>query len=876
MVRGSLAVLVVSCLAAPAPDAGDDPVNAPRPLEARLRSFVDGRCVNCHDGESKKGGLNLDAFAFEPDDPRNFATWVKVLDRVKAGEMPPRKSPQPDPKDLRTFSESLASSLKTADRERVARDGRASRRRLNRHEYENVLRDMLSASWLEVKEMLPEDGVAHRFNKVGDALDVSHVQMARYLLAADYALRQAMASRVDRPPTKTVRYYAREQPSFTGKFKYSVFNASPERATFPTLGSSAQPDVRSGKEPVTVGPSDPERREREGVGIVSGAYEPIEPKFNKFRAPSTGHYKLRFNAHSVWVGPNGSNAVGAVANAGPKKWFIPNFDDVSVGRRPEPITVYSETPPHLLRRIGAFDAAPESGVYELEAWLLAGETIRPDASRLFRSRPGDVRFQNPFAEQDGQPGVVYRWLEVEGPLIDEWPTAGHRLLFGDLPTKSPDDPKGRVEVVSAEPEKDAQRLLAAFARRAYRRPVENSEALRFLPVVTGSLKAGAGFAEAMIAGYTAVLCSPEFLYIDETPGTLDDHAVAARLAFFLWNSEPDRELRTFADQDQLRRPEVLIAQADRLLDDPRSRRFVDAFLDYWLDLRKAAANTPDSTLYNDYYLDDLLAESSVSETQLFFAELLRGDLPARTLISSDFAMVNERLADHYGLPDVQGVAIRKVGLPADSVRGGLLTQASVLTVTANGTTTSPVLRGAWIMERILGQPSPLPPSVPAVEPDLRGIQTIREQLAKHRDQASCAVCHSKIDPPGFALESFDVMGGWRDRYRALADKGQREKGLGKNGQPFAFRHGLPVDSSGALADGRKFSDVREFKRLLLDDERQVARNLIRQLIVYSTGEPVGFGDRDQVERILDRTARTGFGIRSLIREIIQSELFLHK
>jgi Protein of unknown function (DUF1587)/Planctomycete cytochrome C len=243
-----LVVLVLWCLAESAPGADELSMNPSDKLPAQSRSFIDGRCVNCHDGESKKGGLNLDAFAFEPDDPRNFATWVKVLDRVNAGEMPPRKSPQPDPKDVRVFSESLTSSLKAADRERVARDGRASRRRLNRHEYENVLRDMLSAPWLEVKEMLPEDGVAHRFNKVGDALDVSHVQMARYLLAADYALRQAMATQVDRLPTKTVRYYTRDQPSFTGKFKYSVFNTSPERATFPTLGSTAQPDVRSGKQ----------------------------------------------------------------------------------------------------------------------------------------------------------------------------------------------------------------------------------------------------------------------------------------------------------------------------------------------------------------------------------------------------------------------------------------------------------------------------------------------------------------------------------------------------------------------------------------------------------------------------------------------------
>ena len=180
------------------------------------------------------------------------------------------------------------------------------------------------------------------------------------------------------------------------------------------------------------------------------------------------------------------------------------------------------------------------------------------------------------------------------------------------------------------------------------------------------------------------------------------------------------------------------------------------------------------------------------------------------------------------------------------------------------------------MERILGQPSPPPPPVPAVEPDLRGQKTIREQLAKHRDQASCATCHAKIDPPGFALESFDVMGGWRDRYRAIAEKPERENGIGKDGQPFAFRYGPPVDCAGQMADGRKFSDIREFKRVLLSAESQIARNLVRQLIVYATGEPVGFGDREQVEKILEQTRPSGHGLRDLVHAIVQSDLFLHK
>jgi hypothetical protein len=263
-----------------------------------------------------------------------------------------------------------------------------------------------------------------------------------------------------------------------------------------------------------------------------------------------------------------------------------------------------------------------------------------------------------------------------------------------------------VDLVASAPRQDAERLLRNFVRRAYRRPVTARDEIRYLPVITDALELGSTFMDAMIAGYTAVLCSPGFVCVEEKPGRLDDHAVAARLALFLWNSMPDERLRALAARGELCRPEVLRAETERLLDDPKARRFVDAFLDYWLDLRKIAATGPDAALYPDYYLDDLLAESALEETERFFGELLRCDLPARNLVAADFAMLNERLSAHYGLPPVDGVALRRVPLPADSPRGGLLTQASVLKVTANGTTTSPVVRGAWIMERILGMPPP--------------------------------------------------------------------------------------------------------------------------------------------------------------------------
>jgi hypothetical protein len=860
---------------------------APLMADTRLTRdghFLEKHCFECHDAGVKKGGLDLTALRFDPANSTNFSTWVVVHDRVEKGEMPPKKKPRPEPAELAAFTKSLASSLISAEQARLAKEGRATQRRLNRYEYENALRDLLHAPWLQIRDALPEDGEAYRFNKVGDALDVSHVQMARYLSAAEYALRQAMAPYAEQPAQTVKRYYARDQRSYTGPMKFNVFNTAPERATFPVLGFEGQPEVRAGNAPITVGDSNPELRELEGVGVVASAYEPIEPRFNQFRAPVAGRYKLRFNAYSVWVGPGQSN-----------KWFIPNLDDISRGRRDEPVTITAEIPPRLLRKLGDFDVTPDPGLHELDVWLLAGEMIRPDAGRLFRSRPGASRWQNPLAEKDGQPGVVFRWLEVEGPIYDQWPPAGHKLLFADLPVvnrpmpKADEDttrtnrfgqrrfrPAPGVDVISKKPIADAERLLRDFIQHAYRRATDQAALKRFLPIVRTAMKNGNNFTDAMIAAYTAVLCSPEFIYLEEKPGRLDNYALASRLSFFLWNSAPDDELRALAARGQLHDGNVLRAQTERLLSDPRSRQFVDAFLDYWLDLRRMLATAPDANLYSDYYLDDLLTESAQAETQLFFAELLRNDLPARSLVASDFAMLNEKLAAHYGLPPVRGVALRRTPLPKESPRGGLLTQAAVLKVTANGTTTSPVLRGAWIMERILGQkPPPPPPSVPAVEPDIRGAVTIRQQLDKHRTQETCAACHAKIDPAGFALENFDVMGGWRERYRSEAG-GELAQGIAKSGQKFAFHYALPVDATGELPDGRQFRDIREFKELLLADEQQLARNLTQQLVVYATGAPIRFSDRPAIAKILANSRAGEYGVRTLVHEIVQSDLFLMK
>jgi hypothetical protein len=390
------------------------------------------------------------------------------------------------------------------------------------------------------------------------------------------------------------------------------------------------------------------------------------------------------------------------------------------------------------------------------------------------------------------------------------------------------------------------------------------------------LAAGDLFEVALRTAYQAALCAPDFLFLKEKAGPLDQWAMASRLSYFLWNSMPDDELFALAERGKLHDPAVLRGQVERMLKDPRAERFIVDFTDQWLDLKDIDETTPDKKMYPEFR--PILRDAMLAEPRAFFRELLEKDLSATNVIHSDFAMLNQRLADHYRIPGVAGSALRRVTLPAGCGRGGFLTQAAVLKVTANGTVTSPVKRGAWVMRKIVGRPPDPPPGdVPAIEPDVRGTTTIRELLARHRTSPSCAACHAKIDPPGFALEGFDVIGGRQTRYRSLSDNGAVvDRSQTYFGRPVAYTWGPPVDPSGELADGRRFKDIEEFKKLLLADPRAVARNLVGQLVTYATGAPVGFADRAAVERVLDRTAAGRHGLRSLLHEIVASTLFQTK
>lgn len=515
--------------------------------------------------------------------------------------------------------------------------------------------------------------------------------------------------------------------------------------------------------------------------------------------------------------------------------------DTIVGRGEKHLVGYYDIPPGKWTTVEFTDRLIE-----------AGGTYQPKCYGTYDTRKDADTFPGP--------GIEIGDITIEGPL-EEWPPGSRIKLLDGV-----DLQKGTVD--------DARGILVRILPLAFRRSTEPDEVEPYVNLVATTLADDRSFEAALRLALKAVLCSPEFLFLDE-PGreVVSQSALASRLSYFLWSSMPDDQLLSLAEQGTLSEPGVLQKQVERLLADPRSKAFTTNFTGQWLNLRDIDFTSPDQKLYPEF--DELLKSSMVEETHRYFRELLDRDLSLMNVIDSDFTFLNERLAKHYGIKGVAGQQFRKVVLPADSVRGGVLTQGSVLKVTANGTNTSPVLRGAWVMENIMGQTVPPPPAdAPSVEPDIRGATTLREQLARHRNVESCSVCHAKIDPAGFALENFDPIGGWRVNYRTMGE-GKRS-GILLN--PYAhvstvYRIGLPVDATGQTPAGETFQDIREFKRLMLEHRQEIATGLTNKLLTYAIGRRIGFSDRPDIERIVNNVAQKDYGIRTLIHEIVQSEMF---
>lgn len=786
-------------------------------------AFIEQYCADCHDSDEKKGGLDLASLPWDLESRTNFDEWVKVVDLLAKGEMPPKKKERPDAAAAHTFLEQIGGELRSWQGQRQAQNGRAILRRLNRNEYERTMQDLLGIS-TPLALLLPADTPMHGFDTVAEGLRLSTLQMEKYLEAADIAIDDAIDFAPE-PDRSTKRVFLKDEKGVRGNL-----------------------DVAEG---TITNPSDPKSKHRhlmrelpEAIVFFNEGYPAAEVK--QFERHPAGTYRIRLSAYGY-----------------------------QSGGKTIPMRVYGDNY-HDKQLLGWFEMPPDQPrVAEMTVKVRANDHLRIEPSNTGIDATGKTIYNVDEKDFTGS-GLALQWVEMEGPLLPEWPPPSMKRLLGDTPLRKINDPKKRVgyELAPEDARADVQKALQSLATRAFRRPLEPGEADRFVKLATDDLDAGRPYLEALRVGARAILTAPQFLLFEEAPGRLDDYALASRLSYFLWSTMPDEELLTLAAAKTLHRPEVLHAQVERMLSHEKSRAFVQNFTGQWLDLRNIDATTPDKKLYPE--ADELLVVSMVRETEEFFAELLQRNLPVTNVIQSDFAILNSRLATHYGIDGVEGEAFRKVSLPADSPRGGLLTQASILKVTANGTTTSPVLRGAWVMKKILGQPpSPPPPGTGMIEPDTRGATTVREQLDKHRHSETCAGCHRKIDPPGFALESFDVIGGFRDRYRSQ-DKGDTATVKNSRNPRQYIKLGLPVDASGELADGRKFAGIQDFRKLLLEQSDQVLLSLTEKIVIYSTGAGISFSDRPAIAAIAGRVQEQGGGLRTLIHEVVQSPLFQNK
>jgi hypothetical protein len=773
-----------------------------------IQPFLDQHCMDCHDGEMKKGGLDLSAISTDGADAAAMKKWVRVFDRVAAGEMPPTKKERPKADDLRAFMAALGGDLSTKD---AAQKGTVLRR-LNRREYQNTINDLLGVK-VNIIDSLPEDGRSHGFDNIGEALSISGIQMQRYMEAAELALNAAL-SQETRPES--------------------------------TLQSAT---LESDRNKDAIGKHWLKREDGSIVVFNNGGFP--STVIPNLRAKQAGTYKLRVKGYGYQIE---EPVVFALITG---SFNFRNADNVTHSFHELPLGQSSTVEITLHLDLG-------KGI-----WISPQGLNGPDGHSPIKDGPD---------KYPGE-GMALQEVTLEGPLVTEWPPRGQTLLLGEAKLRElpPDKPwmrgkAGYKPVFTAEsvdPTADSRQLLPAFITAAFRRPATAADAEPYLMLFDAEFAESQDFLASMRTAAIAVLCSPEFLFLKEPAGKLNDLQLASRLSYFLTRSAPDAELLAA----KLMQPEVLRAQTERLLKAATLERLVADFTDGWLNLREIEFTTPDKQLYPEY--DELLLDSMLRETRAFITELIQNNLGVANIVRSDFAMLNSRLAQHYGIPGVSGLNLRKIKLPPDSHRGGVLTQASVLKVSANGTNTSPVVRGVFVMDRILGiEPPPPPPGIPGVEPDIRGATTLRELLDKHRDSETCNGCHRVIDPPGFALESYDVIGGWRERFRSI-DQGEQVK-LTVQGRKVRYRLGPPVDAAGELNTGAKFTDMSGFQELLLAGQDRVARCMIEKLLTFATGRAPGFSDRPAIERLVAQSKTKGHGMRDLIHAVVQSEIFRSK
>ena len=796
--------------------------------DERTKTFLKQHCIRCHGDKKQKADRQFDTLPTAIKKLDDLERYQEIVDQLNLGNMPPEDEAQPTVAERAAMIAHLTGKLTAARAELNTTGGHSVLRRLNAWEYCQTIGDLLGLNvgvWNPAEDF-PEEVKIHGFDNNGAGLVTSGRLMDHYFSAAEEAIRRATqfgARSVSKKYAQRTPFYFRgnDAKGLPKLFQTGRFRFVPETPYTDLYG----------------------RHYRGGhIGFL--------PLYRQGGVPRSGIYTIRVRAAAVGRVHDYGKALGDFRNGDPLVMEI-----AAVDRRGSVTSTGNVSKMISLARIELTNEEPkwfewqvymEAG-YEPEVRFRNGPLAAKRMVRVLTTQAADKPEFKPFINM--KPGLekghgvlkAYKgprlrvWeIGVEGPHVEDWPSAGHRALYGDL-------------TMSQLNAKTITRRLEAFAEKAFRRPLHKGELEPFQRLVAGKLKEGVKPLRALQLGCQAILCSPGFLYLNLGEGELRGVALASRLSYFLWSSPPDATLLKLAAAGKLR--PNLSAQVKRMLADPKSDRFVRHFVRRWLDLDNIGTMPP-SADFLEYYRDNL--ETAMrAETEIFFRNVLDHNLPPREFLDADYSFLNRELALHYGIKGVEGNALKRVSLKGSN-RGGLIGQGAFLTASANGVDTSPVVRGIYVLEKLLGYtpPSP-PPDVPAIEPDIRGAVTIREQLIKHREIATCAECHRKIDPLGFALENFDAIGGWRETYEAKQ----------------------PIDATGKLPGGATFKSVSEFRKRLVERQDQFNRCLTEKLMTYALGRELEIGDRPQIDAITARLKHSKTGLRDLVEAIVLSETF---
>ena len=761
--------------------------------------FLEKHCLECHSKSDAKAELQLDSFQSSNSIVKQRKTWENVLRMVSSGEMPPEDQTRPTPIETESFAQLVRDIFLQFDRNAKPDPGRVTMRRLNRVEYRNTIRDLIGVDF-DPTEDFPSDDIGHGFDNIGDVLTLSPVLMERYLAASAGIVQRAILP--EPPPVPKRHLSTRHAEPASGDVEKKLMDGKFRRMT------------SDAKEAIETGPLNTEYKWEDDAEYVFRTRV-----YGKSEAGQTIRLALMIQGKSLEKGASGAELA----------LWVGEF------KRPTKILkVYEVTA----------TKADDANVFQVSVPRMPGR------DRML------VAIEKPTHEQ--LPVQVFvEYLALDGPL-DTRPASHRRLL-----AVSPDKSSGE----------QTQEVLSRFLRRAYRRPPVELELARITRFVEKEMSSGQNWEAAIQMAIQATLCSPKFLFrveLDDRPegsesSKLDEFQLASRLSYFLWGTMPDEPLLELAANHQL--TNSLGPQIRRMLADSKSNTLVEQFAVQWLQIQRLSTFSPDAKLFPSF--DETLRKAMLKETEMFFESVMKEDQSILDLLDADYTFLNESLARHYGIADTNGnrvgqVATQPKGEPfrsekfqrvilQDKQRGGLLTQASILTVTSNPTRTSPVKRGRWVLEQILGAPPPPPPpNVPELpeggNADVGG--TLKERLENHRTNPSCANCHAKMDPIGFALENYNAIGGFRS----------------KDGE-------FDIDPSGEFSDGRELRGPDGLKSVLREKQVEFVRCLVEKLLIYALGRGLEYYDRPSVERIVEQLAKNDYRFSVLVTEIVSSDPF---